>query len=105
VEGVVINGEFGARHSEYTLEAARRALVEHQVATCEAHMSGWLYWTWDSDEDATQRLFHRANESGGAIAWELSPTRRPDPCKLRQAVGPQPGPRPSGSPQPPEGQG
>ncbi|GAA5134574.1 hypothetical protein GCM10023320_62580 [Pseudonocardia adelaidensis] len=102
VEGVVINGEFGALHAEYNLDEARRGLVEHQVTTCSLGISGWLFWTWDTDEDATQRLFHRGNESGEAIGNSLAPASRPDACAARQAH-PVTRPNPPLLPRPREG--
>lgn len=81
VVGPVINGEFGTERRWFgTISEAGQALTDHQVGTCDHGISGWLFWTWDTDEDPTQRLFYRGNEAGGVIASALAPRHRPDPC-------------------------
>ncbi|SEE28405.1 cellulase family glycosylhydrolase [Jiangella alba] len=82
VEGVVINGEFGAQRDRYgdDIGRAAEAMRAHQVESCAFELTGWLFWTWDTDEDDVQRLFFRGNEDGGVIDRQLSPVNRPDPC-------------------------
>ncbi|SEE20772.1 hypothetical protein [Jiangella alba] len=81
VAGPVINGEFGTERRWFGgIDQARTALVAHQVGSCDYGISGWLYWTWDTDEDATQRRFFSGAESGGVIGSALAPRSRPDPC-------------------------
>ncbi|MBB5788372.1 hypothetical protein [Jiangella mangrovi] len=86
VVGPVINGEFGTERKWFgnDIQRGRQALVEHQVATCSYGISGWLYWTWDTDEDPTQRLFFTGAEAGGVIGSALSPRIRPNPCGVNQ---------------------
>ncbi|MGH8791919.1 MAG: cellulase family glycosylhydrolase [Stackebrandtia sp.] len=83
IEGPVINGEFGALRERYggDVGLAAEAMRTHQVESCALGMDGWLFWTWDTDDDATQQLFFRGNEADGAIDAQLSPANRPDPCE------------------------
>ncbi|RIQ20596.1 glycoside hydrolase 5 family protein [Jiangella rhizosphaerae] len=91
VVGPVINGEFGTQRRWFSsIEAARDALVRHQIDTCDLGISGWLYWTWDTTEDAIQRTFVNAVESGGLVATGLSPKYRPDPCEPASGRVPPP---------------
>ncbi|WP_053207908.1 hypothetical protein [Jiangella muralis] len=81
VVGPVINGEFGTERKWFAgIAPARDALVAHQVGSCDYGISGWLYWTWDTTEDATQRKFFSGVEAGGVIAAGLAPRYRPNPC-------------------------
>ncbi|WP_053207718.1 hypothetical protein [Jiangella muralis] len=86
VEGVVINGEFGAQRDRYgnDIDRAAAAMRDHQIESCAFNLTGWLFWTWDTDDDDVQQLFFRGNEAGGVIDQQLSPVNRPDPC-LREA--------------------
>lgn len=91
VVGPVINGEFGTQRQWFgSIDAARHALVMHQLGSCDFGISGWLYWTWDTTEDATQRTFFNAVESGGVLATALSPKERPDPCRYLSGRVPAP---------------
>ncbi|MGH3716262.1 MAG: hypothetical protein ACRDT4_22790 [Micromonosporaceae bacterium] len=82
VTGVVILGEYGAMRSVYhhDLTRAAYAMRDLQVATCRKGLAGWLFWTWDTDEDEVQRLFYPVTENQGAINGVLAPIVRPDPC-------------------------
>ena len=86
VTGPVVNGEFGTERKWFgnDILRAKTALVDHQVATCSHGISGWLYWTWDTDEDTTQRLFFTGTEGGGVIGSALSPRFRANPCGVNQ---------------------
>lgn len=83
VEGVVINGEFGALRENYgsDINRAAEAMRTHQVDSCAFGLAGWLFWTWDTDEDEIQRLFFRGSEDDGVIDAQLTPAGRPDPCQ------------------------
>jgi len=74
----VIMGEFGATTNSFpSTQAAARALVEWQRASCRLGYGGWILWTWDSDE---QERFFNAMRDGGVIEKALAPATRPDPC-------------------------
>jgi hypothetical protein len=81
--GVVILGEFGALRQAFgdDVNAAAQAMRSLQVDTCARGVSGWLFWTWDTDDDPTQRQFFTASDSSGTINHVLAPAKRPDPCK------------------------
>ena len=74
----VLLGEFGSYKFKSTsvLEAAA-AVKELQIATCRIGFKGWLFWTWDTEE---QPEIYSMAESGGAVNGILAPTVRPDPC-------------------------
>jgi hypothetical protein len=48
---------------------------------CPQGFSGWIYWTWDTNEDPVQRQFFTLTESGGPINGTLAPIVRRDPCR------------------------
>jgi len=74
----IIMGEFGAFKFAYpSVDAAARALVEWQMASCEYGFDGWLLWTWDSDE---QTELYNGLSGDGQINAALAPANRPDPC-------------------------
>lgn len=80
-EKPVIMGELGAfQHAYPSAEAAARALLEWQVASCEYGFDGWLLWTWDAEEQT--ELYHGSSEDG-IIGQMLAPANRPtDLCAL-----------------------
>ena len=86
VTGPVINGEYGSQRRWFDgdIQRARTALVAHQVGTCDYGISGWLYWTWDTTEEAGQQSFFNGVESGGLLGAALSPRNRPDPCSTTE---------------------
>lgn len=59
---------------------AAGGMRDAQIETCKLGLDGWLFWTWDTDEDDVQLLFFRATESDGVITGRLAPVARPDPC-------------------------
>jgi hypothetical protein len=89
--GVIILGEFGALRQAFNddVTAAARAMRDLQIDTCVRGVNGWLFWTWDTDDDPAQRQFFTSSHAGGAISKMLAPTRRPDPCHW---IGPVPAP-------------
>jgi hypothetical protein len=86
VTGPVINGEYGSQRRWFDgdIQRARTALVAHQVGTCDYGISGWLYWTWDTTEEANQLSFFNGVEAGGLLGGALSPRNRPDPCSTTE---------------------
>jgi hypothetical protein len=74
----VVIGEMGAfRHAFGTAGDAAAQLVEWQRQSCAYGVDGWLFWTWDTDE---QPELWNALSGGGAIEEALAPKSRPDPC-------------------------
>ncbi len=74
----VLMGETGAFVSSFASAAdAATAMKQWQIASCAYDFSGWLVWTWDTDE---QGELWNALSAGGAIDQALSPHLRPDPC-------------------------
>ncbi|ADD45645.1 hypothetical protein [Stackebrandtia nassauensis] len=75
-------GEYGAKRDVFGNDITKAAygMKDLQIKSCGRGLDGWLFWTWDTDEDATQRLFFRATEAGGAINGQLAPVKRPNPC-------------------------
>lgn len=88
VTGTVIVGEYGTQRAHHggDVPTAARAMRDLQVATCQRGFNGWLYWTWDTDEEETQRLFVTTTEQNGAVNGLLAPVVRHDPCVTRYAV-------------------
>jgi hypothetical protein len=71
-------GEFGAFVSAYATAAiGAAALRDWQVQSCPYGFTGWLLWTWDTDE---QPELWNALSQGGAINQALAPVQRPNPC-------------------------
>lgn len=99
VTGPVIVGEFGTQRAHHgdDVVAAATAMRDLQVATCERGFAGWLYWTWDTDEEETQRLFVTATEQDGAVNGLLAPAVRYDPCNPEPTEAPSPSPTPTPS--------
>jgi hypothetical protein len=82
-EKPLLMGEFGAfTHLYPTLAGAAQALREFQVSTANEYgFSGWLLWTWDTDQQPGVKLFH-ALSGNGEIRDLLSPLVRPDPGRI-----------------------
>jgi hypothetical protein len=83
VRGPVVMGEFGAYRPAWNDDIIRAAygMRDLQVASCGHGFAGWIYWTWDTEEDATQRQFFSLTYNRGAINGQLAPIVRPDPCR------------------------
>ncbi len=84
-----ILGEFGALKSVYgnNINTAATAMQNLRVSTCQEGAQGWLFWTWDTYENlASQSLFYKLNESGGAINNKMAPSVQPNPCSTRNVV-------------------
>jgi hypothetical protein len=70
--------EFGGFKSEYATAAdAVVGLSAWQSQSCTYHFTGWLLWTWDTDE---QTELWNANSSNGEIGLKLAPAAKVDPC-------------------------
>lgn len=77
-EKPIIMGEFGAARGSYATETAvARALHDWQVESCTYGFDGWLFWTWDTDE---QTDFYNGLSGQYQIDQVLAPVNRPDPC-------------------------
>jgi len=76
-------GEFGAYRPAWNqdITTAAYGMRDLQVASCSRGFSGWVFWTWDTEEDAIQRLFFSMSYDRGAINGVLAPIVRPDPCR------------------------
>lgn len=77
-EKPIIMGEFGGEVSRFSsIGKAADVFVKWQVESCQYGFDGWIFWTWDLDE---QPDFFNALMQGGAINGVLAPVVRPDPC-------------------------
>lgn len=77
-EKPIIMGEFGANIQEFSsIFSAAQVLLDWQVESCRYGFDGWVFWTWDLDE---QPDFFNAMMQEGAINGVLAPVLRPDPC-------------------------
>jgi hypothetical protein len=83
VRGPVVMGEFGAYRPAWNdnITSAAYGMRDLQVASCPRGFSGWIYWTWDTDEDPVQRQFFTTTYNRGAVNGVLAPIVRPDPCR------------------------
>lgn len=74
----VIMGEFGAEVALMdTAQAAALRFREWQAESCAYGFDGWLFWTWDTNEQP--ELFN-AMMDAGIINKTLAPEAMPDPC-------------------------
>ena len=77
-EKPIIMGEFGGEVSRFSsIFAAAQTFINWQVESCQYGFDGWLFWTWDLNE---QPDFFNALMNDGAINGVLAPVVRPDPC-------------------------
>jgi hypothetical protein len=77
-EKPIIMGEFGGQVGRFSsIGRAADAFVKWQVESCQYGFDGWIFWTWDLDE---QPDFFNALMQEGAINGVLAPVVRPDPC-------------------------
>jgi hypothetical protein len=76
----IMMGEFGC-NEEWGLNATTCApmLKTLQRSSCAQGFSGWMFWTYDCDEQPEPHWF-TLMEADGAIDNVLSPLRNPDPC-------------------------
>ncbi len=77
-EKPIVMGEFGGQISRFaSIEDAAYSFRDWQVESCKYGFDGWIFWTWDLDE---QPDFFNALMQDGAINGVLAPVARPDPC-------------------------
>lgn len=77
-EKPIIMGEFGAEISRFaSIQTAAETLMNWQIESCGYGFDGWIFWTWDLDE---QPEFFNALMNEGAINGVLAPLTRPHPC-------------------------
>lgn len=77
-EKPIVMGEFGGEVSRFpSIFKAAEMFVNWQVESCKYGFDGWIFWTWDLDE---QPDFFNALMRDGAINGVLAPVIRPDPC-------------------------
>jgi hypothetical protein len=77
-EKPIVMGEFGGEVSRFSsIQDAAFAFRDWQVESCNYGFDGWIFWTWDLDE---QPDFFNALMQGDAINGVLAPVLRPDPC-------------------------
>jgi hypothetical protein len=75
----VIMGEYGAfKNVAPRISDGATALKNWQIAGCGYGLKGWLLWTWDTPQAATD--VWNATDGDGSINNALSPISRPDPC-------------------------
>jgi len=74
----IIMGEFGGEITRFpSIFAVAQTFVNWQVESCKYGFDGWIFWTWDLNE---QPDFFNALMDGGVINGVLAPKLRPDPC-------------------------
>ncbi|MCC7361403.1 MAG: cellulase family glycosylhydrolase [Anaerolineales bacterium] len=74
----IIMGEFGGEVGRFVnITDAAITFMNWQVESCRLGFDGWLFWTWDTDE---QPDFFNILMAQGAINGVLAPVARPDPC-------------------------
>lgn len=84
-EKPVILGEFSAPKNAFTTEAyGADGAQSWQTQTCPFNFAGWVYWTYDTSEQAAWWFAHSATQW---IETALSPHVRPDPCVPWNRVG------------------
>jgi len=77
-EKPIIMGEFGGEVTRFSsIQTAAQTFVNWQVESCKYGFDGWIFWTWDLDE---QPDFYNALMQEGALNGVLAPVIRPDPC-------------------------
>jgi hypothetical protein len=77
-EKPIVMGEFGGEINRFpSIFKAAETFVNWQVESCKYEFDGWIFWTWDLEE---QPDFFNALMREGAINGVLAPVIRPDPC-------------------------
>ena len=78
----IVMGEFGC-NKEWGLDANSCAprVRELQISSCARGFSGWLFWTYDCEEQPDPHWYTLV-EGGGAINAVLAPALNADPCEL-----------------------
>ena len=80
----IIMGEFGGTVKSFvSTDIAARRLVNWQAESCKFGFDGWLFWTWDDDEEPD---FFNALMDNGKLEKVLSPLYRPDACSVTTSL-------------------
>jgi hypothetical protein len=75
----VIMAEYGAfKNAVPVMADAVTALRNWQSGGCAYGLKGWMLWTWDTPDAATD--IWNATAGDGSINAALAPVNRPDPC-------------------------
>jgi hypothetical protein len=75
----VIMAEYGAfKNAVPAMADAVTALRNWQSGGCAYGLKGWMLWTWDTPDAATD--IWNATAGDGSINAGLAPVNRPDPC-------------------------
>ena len=75
----ILLGEFGCNWNwQPNATACAPSVRQLQLSSCAQGFSGWLFWTYDCEEQAD---WYNMADDGGAIGKALLPTAHPDPCK------------------------
>jgi hypothetical protein len=75
----IIMAEYGAfKNALLAISDAAAALKNWQIGGCGYGLKGWLLWTWDTPQAATD--IWNATDGDGSINNALAPASRPDPC-------------------------
>ena len=75
----IIMAEYGAfKNAVPAISDAATALENWQIGGCGYGLKGWLLWTWDTPQAATD--IWNATDGDGSINNALAPASRPDPC-------------------------
>ncbi len=78
IYGPLLMGEYGAFTSYYpSITSAANGMRDLQVQSCSYNFTGWLFWTYDTSEQAG---LYYLSQNGGAIDGVLAPAVRPNPC-------------------------
>ena len=76
----VVMGEYGAFVERYgELTTATRAISDWIVESCSLGFDGWIYWSFRTNPNATDKTWSLTSEDGFLLD-NLAPLNRPDPC-------------------------
>jgi len=99
----VLMGEFGAFEMFYPdITAAAALMRDHQIEGWNRGFSGFLYWTYDTENQPSPQLWTLV-DGNGAINQLLAPLYRPDPGSPDTVSSPSPMRAESQRPDPPAG--
>jgi hypothetical protein len=75
----IIMAEYGAfKNAVPAIAEAATALKSWQIGGCGYQLRGWLLWTWDTPQAASD--IWNATDGDGSINNALAPVNRPNPC-------------------------
>jgi len=71
--------EFGAFKFQYPqVSDAAKAMLALQKESCNYNFIGWLFWTFNSDDEAEQPILWSLMSSNAIIGNTLAPSHRPN---------------------------